>query len=401
MALRFRRSIKLAPGVRLNLSGSGVSWSLGPRGSTVNVGKRGGTLSQSLMGFNHQSKLWSPPNAASRPPPHTETTARMRAIVDTEGDGRIIFVDRDTGEPMSEHWVELAKKQNREALQGLLQTACDEVNGQLEALARIHWDTPAQDKRPVFVGEPFKGEEPPRPDPKPLTFMAKLFRSKRQEIEADNSRAEDSYRRALAAFEADREQHHRVNGERRKFLEVDIYEDPEAMSRWLEANLQDINWPRETLVAFEIRCDKDEGSGGYTVLVDVDFPEVEDMPQKSASVPQRGLKLSLKPLAAARVQQAHLEHVHGVAFRIVGEVFAALPVVQLVVLSGYTQRADKATGKEVDEYVLSVRVERSKWAEIDFGRLPQVDPVIAVSRFQVRREVLKTGRMKAIEPFTG
>lgn len=39
---RIRRSIRLAPGIRLNLSKSGVSTSIGPRGATVNVGgKRG------------------------------------------------------------------------------------------------------------------------------------------------------------------------------------------------------------------------------------------------------------------------------------------------------------------------------------------------------------------------
>jgi hypothetical protein len=34
---RFRRSFKIAPGVRINLSKSGVSTSLGTRGATVNV----------------------------------------------------------------------------------------------------------------------------------------------------------------------------------------------------------------------------------------------------------------------------------------------------------------------------------------------------------------------------
>ena len=37
MGLRFRRSIKLFPGVRVNVSKSGVSTSIGTRGATVNV----------------------------------------------------------------------------------------------------------------------------------------------------------------------------------------------------------------------------------------------------------------------------------------------------------------------------------------------------------------------------
>ena len=37
MGFRFRRSIKIAPGVRINLSKSGLSTSIGTRGATVNI----------------------------------------------------------------------------------------------------------------------------------------------------------------------------------------------------------------------------------------------------------------------------------------------------------------------------------------------------------------------------
>jgi hypothetical protein len=41
MGFRFRRSIKLAPGIRLNLSKSGVSASIGRRGATLNISDKG------------------------------------------------------------------------------------------------------------------------------------------------------------------------------------------------------------------------------------------------------------------------------------------------------------------------------------------------------------------------
>jgi hypothetical protein len=41
MGFRFRRSIRLLPGVRLNLSKGTPSISVGPRGFTTNIGKRG------------------------------------------------------------------------------------------------------------------------------------------------------------------------------------------------------------------------------------------------------------------------------------------------------------------------------------------------------------------------
>lgn len=38
MGLRFRKRIKIAPGVSVNLSGSGARWSFGPRGAKYTVG---------------------------------------------------------------------------------------------------------------------------------------------------------------------------------------------------------------------------------------------------------------------------------------------------------------------------------------------------------------------------
>lgn len=35
--MRFRKSIKILPGVKINLSGSGISTSVGPKGATINL----------------------------------------------------------------------------------------------------------------------------------------------------------------------------------------------------------------------------------------------------------------------------------------------------------------------------------------------------------------------------
>ena len=50
MNLRFRRSIKIAPGVRLNIGKKGVSASLGVRGAQVTVGRGRVTKTVGLPG---------------------------------------------------------------------------------------------------------------------------------------------------------------------------------------------------------------------------------------------------------------------------------------------------------------------------------------------------------------
>jgi hypothetical protein len=50
MAFRFQRRVKIMPGVRLNVSKSGVSASVGTNGATVNVGKDGVTRTVGVPG---------------------------------------------------------------------------------------------------------------------------------------------------------------------------------------------------------------------------------------------------------------------------------------------------------------------------------------------------------------
>lgn len=50
MGLRFFRSLKVLPGIRINFSKSGLSVSLGRPGATVTLGKQGATASVGLPG---------------------------------------------------------------------------------------------------------------------------------------------------------------------------------------------------------------------------------------------------------------------------------------------------------------------------------------------------------------
>jgi hypothetical protein len=50
MPFRFRRSMKIAPGVRLNITKTGVSARLGPRGAGLTVGTSGTTVSSGIPG---------------------------------------------------------------------------------------------------------------------------------------------------------------------------------------------------------------------------------------------------------------------------------------------------------------------------------------------------------------
>jgi len=50
MGFRFQKSIKICPGFRLNLSKSGVGWSVGPRGAKLSSGPSGTHVHVSAVG---------------------------------------------------------------------------------------------------------------------------------------------------------------------------------------------------------------------------------------------------------------------------------------------------------------------------------------------------------------
>ncbi|CAM3952457.1 DUF4236 domain-containing protein [Bordetella tumbae] len=394
MALRFRRSIKLAPGIRMNLSKSGVSWTVGPRGSTVGIGKRGARLNTSMMGFSSSQSLYKPtpsPRRSAAPEP-ASPRSYVALTCGVTDDGVLTFHDKD-GKLVSESVVEEAKKQNRQAILDLIQRKCDQINGELDALANIHLDTPSPHISPTFSPEPYPHPAPSQPAPPTPRWWEKLFSKRLATLQASHQQAMANYRRQLDAWQKNKNQHEQNQTQRRHFLEHEIHQDPAAMERWLEENLQDITWPRETLISLDIV------EQGQHIRLDVDLPEIEDMPSKTAAVPSRGLKLSVKDLPAVQVRKRYMAHVHGVGFRIIGETFAALPCARRVTLSGFSQRHDAATGKARDDYLYSVSVARDDWERMDFKQLAMVDVVELLAQFDIRRQMTKTGIFKPIEPF--
>jgi hypothetical protein len=61
MGFRFQKRISILPGVRINLSKSGISTSLGPRGADVNIGKDGVTANAGIpgTGLSYRQKVGS------------------------------------------------------------------------------------------------------------------------------------------------------------------------------------------------------------------------------------------------------------------------------------------------------------------------------------------------------
>jgi hypothetical protein len=312
------------------------------------------------------------------------------AQIRVEDDGTILYLDAD-GRPLTDYLTNLAKRQHGDKIREMLQDIASRINGETEALGTLHHHTPRPDDLAMYQSQTFEKEEPLRPYPRKISLGARLL-GKRARIEAEDAELFRRYEADMALWKAEKESFEAKQVEQARRFNTGLRSDVEFMQEFLEGNLASIVWPRETLVSFEVA---DEGK---SVAIDVDLPEIEDMQRKTASVPDRGYKLTLKEVKGKALQELYSRHVHSVGFRIVGEVFASLPTVEEVTLSAYTQRTLPTTGHPVDTYVYSLRVPRAEWAKINFANLPALDVVAAFERFELRRKFGKSGQMEGIEP---
>ena len=71
MSISFRKRVKIAPGINLNFSKSGISTSIGPKGAKINIGKKGAYLNTSIpgSGIYSRTKLAGSPSISNKEKP--------------------------------------------------------------------------------------------------------------------------------------------------------------------------------------------------------------------------------------------------------------------------------------------------------------------------------------------
>jgi hypothetical protein len=123
---------------------------------------------------------------------------------------------------------------------------------------------------------------------------------------------------------------------------------------------------------------------------------VDVIPGESKSLTAAG-KVSTKPMSKARFHEIYQDHVCSCVLRLAREVFALLPVAEVIV-TARVRVVDSVTGQEVERPVLSVAIPRQGLDALDFARL---DPSDAMANFRCRGDAMvsrKSGAFTTIEP---
>jgi len=389
--MRFRRRVELLPGVHLNISGSGLGVSVGPRGASVSFGPKGTYSNVSIpgTGFYSRAKLSSQRRRGSSSP---GGAAEMQVSITLDDDGTVLIRDQD-GNFLPPNLERIIKQQQGDMVRQWMQERAEEINSPLLQIVDVHRLTPRPNTPLQIEREPFSIPEPKQPVLEKIgAIRGFLMPAARRRVTQENEERRTAYETALSLWQRLKKEHSDKERKRVNVIQEAIKADTAVMEAHLSGRLGGLAWPRETEVSFEIT------DSGKAVLLDVDLPEIEDLPTKQATVPQRAWKVTIKELSQKQKRLNYMRHIHGVGFRLIGEVFALLPAAEAVTVSGYSQRPDAKTGKVVDEYLFSVLADRARWENLNFDALDNIDPEQALTAFTLRRDATTTGLLKPIEP---
>lgn len=443
MALRFRRTIRIAPGVRINVGKRGASLSMGRRGGSMTIGGRGTYTNVGIpgTGLSYRTRVDGAHSRRQEERIHRQHERRLAQAEEQErllralssvsmklqADGSLSVVDGQ-GLPLERKAAAIFWERCEDDVRSWLELEARKINGEID-FGSVHHDTPSPDVEPQYVPLAFEEDPPKKPaapktPPPPIkrlvpapNLLLRIFPGIRQQYREALAAAETEYSQAVADHDAeirnlkeqqegkmavwqdamrsyeDRRNVHELEQVRLKETFSDrIRTDVGAMEQSLDAALNGLDWPRETLISYELRQD------GAQLWLDIDLPEIEDLPQQEARLAANGRRLLVKDRTQRALRQEYATHVHGIVLRVIGYAFATLPALKEVVASGYSQRLNKATGHTEDEYLLSVRVSRESFAGLNFDSLEAVDPIAAFGNFDARRLMSATAVFRAIEP---
>lgn len=433
MGLRFRKSVTICKGVRVNFSKSGVSCSLGVKGASLNLGKSGARVTVGLPGsglsYSKSFKLWGKGKSSkSRKDKQNEPTEVNLRMHDN---GKVTYHDENGKEITNAALLKEIKADPdiREELARLENEKQQEVSATLEDQQRdaeeflnIHWLAPCVSPYEEFV-DTLNSLEPetytPRQfsQPKPteaqvleeLTAEAeeatasKLFKKKAQR-EYIEDRLSDRLAQKQQQWDADRQEFEAQEAQKEKKQNAALKREFEAAKRNLRAQIggeeEAINdfidaWIRECSLPVEINVNYDYSEADHRLFVDLDLPEIEDLPDTELIQGANG-KLKEKKKTQQKLRQEYATLIFGLSIFVAANLMDITPAIHTVVLSAYTQRRD-AEGTMNNDYILSVKFTRDIFEQTVFT---EIDPMDFCMQFDNRCKTTSTLIFKPIEPFS-
>lgn len=373
--MRFNSRINITKGINLNLSKSGPSLNIGLPGMSVTIGKNGVTVNRGIPGtYMHQREKVL--NSDGTRVQRKKSSSSRRNVPLPVLVGRPEMDPIDYSDPSSTTGRKKAKaKAEREV-----------------SRARKPKQLPAEDD--ALLLEPYDIEDTEDFD----RAMAQLDRRAQaaepavrahEHVEDAEYDEVDDVEEDIVKFNSQREATIWIS---RLARQVEVHggaavaDPPSAIAGWLSG----ISLPLE----FAVDMSEFDAATG-TLFVDLDLPEIEDLPDEIASRGRDG-KLKTTEVSDAQLREDYAICVFGLGVFFASHMFALAGSLENITMSAFTQRRN-TKGDIADEYIYSVKFTRAGMAA--YGPLDDDDPREVAMSFENRCKLSRQNKFSAIEPY--
>ena len=430
--MAFRKRKRIAKGMHLNLSGSGIGFSyrLFP-GLSFSINKEGLYCNTSIpgTGFYSRNKVTETNDNQKDTPSDLAHVSSKNALpkssiievavdVQANNDGSFTYklYDLDGNENKSiivESRV-TASRQFKEIIVNAINDRTNELTDIYKLTARpltaIDMEKKVEEVKPVDIAAKTYDIEKPTYESVKKKLMAEAKKEIRSLFFWTNSNKREAYvskmleptfKTELSKWESakndfDQKQKEIVNN---AILE---YENAQkTFDGFINGEEDYINDSIDNLLAclkvpFDFSINYEYLATNKILRIQLDLPEIEDFPKKKASLLATE-EMSIKDKGKVEFYRDYATSVCGMAFFFSGMMFNISLNIRAIEISAYTQRINKATGIEEDSFIYSVIFNRGHFARINFGA---IDPIEALKAQPNKSKILKSFEMREIVPYT-
>lgn len=432
MGIRFRRSVKVCKGVRVNFSKTGVSYTVGAKGASMNFGRNGTYLNTGIPGtgiFARERIDGGSGIVHSSSAGEQHSTVGIDVVMDDRGkitllNNGVEITDESLIRKIKATQAFHDEKRRLETLRRQkINDLLEEDRKNTSDILTLHQKAPAADSMKAFM-EKLNTLEPETyirqtfqlPPPSEVKFRSQLeieaaekvnplafWRKKKlrseyvsERLPALMSQAVVQWNSQKAEFEAKEDAQEQQKNKQylhdwemtKLGLQKSIEGDPDFLDVLIDSWISDCTLP------FDVNIDYTYVPEEKKLLLDIDLPEIEDIPDTKMVKLASG-NLSQKKKTQAELKQNYAALVFSLAVFIAANLFGLSPAIENMTMSCYTQRRNTDGGIE-DNYILSVRFSREPFEKDSFRKM---NPMEFCMGFENRCNLPSTMLFKKIKPF--
>lgn len=349
MGFRFRKSFKVAPGVRVNLGKKSASVSFGVKGARHTISSTGRRTSS--IGIPGTGLYYTKSKYAKKPGSKPKLTNNQE-YVDP-------FQEVEEFNELIEYILSFHKE-------------CD-YNYDWEAIAKEQPPFNAEEKGP---NEAAALDKLNNYEPNVLGKFFKIFNNRhREELEEEVKKAREEDKKLYKAWE-----------NRRKISQSILKNDPKAYMILLE----DIQFFKELsgfINSLKIQALEDD-----VMIIEYDINIDEVIPSYYKTLTKSG-KLSIRKYNKTDYYAIVKGYVSSITFRIARNIFGLLPI-NTVIINTQTELLNTQVGRIDNITILSVKIDKNTLKEMNFDL---IDPFDALNNFEHNVKFLKTKGFQTVE----